>query len=121
MEFPQYLIEFLGTAPYVAVLIWYTLTLRKQERDEREYRDKEWREFLAQQMGGTLKVLDEVAINLKERNECLKSVESKTELIYELLEDHDRHAERVANQVDAILKRTSSGEISNANMQAVRA
>ena len=120
MGLPQYLLEFLGTAPYVAIIIWYTLTLRKQERDERAQRDTEWREFLAQQMAGTLRALDAVAVSLKEQNECIKSVDARTTMIWELLEEHDRHAERVANAVDTVVARTERKGENHANLQAVQ-
>lgn len=116
MDLPAAFVEILKAAPYVGIIIWYTLLLLRNFRDEltkrdvqasaeREKRDAEWREFLAQQSNGQLKAIDEVAINLKELATLLQCVDSRTAIIHEILENHDRHAEDVARNVATMTAR----------------
>ena len=104
----EILIEFMKTAPYVAIIIWYTLSLRRSEREERTLRDQEWREFLTGQMSGTLRALDEVSTNLKQLAEQVRKMDVRVALIHDMIDDHDRHAERVAIAVDAMVAQNSN-------------
>jgi len=104
----EIIIEFMKTAPYVAIIIWYTLSLRKSEREERTARDQEWREFLTGQMSGTLRALDEVSAHLKQLTEQVRTMDVRVALIHDMIDDHDRHAERVANAVDALSVRNGT-------------
>lgn len=108
----DFLIEVGKLAPsllYAIVLIWWMSKTRAEDRTEREarnkqiieeraMRDKEWQDFLKQESAGTLRALDAVAISLSEVTKQLQIVNSRTERIESILENHDRHAEDVAKK-----------------------
>ena len=105
MELPEALLEFMKTAPYVAIIIWYTLTLRRQEKEERAERDKTCQEFLTQQTGGTLRALDAVALGMKDITECIRTIDARTILIHNIIDDHDRHAQGLDKSVAVLAER----------------
>ena len=97
----DFLVELAQFAPYLIpaiLVVWFVLVMRRDECAEREKRDDQWRGFLAHQSEGTLKALDAITLNLRELSEQLKAVNARTERIESVLEDHDRHAEIVAQK-----------------------